>query len=92
MFKVHGKIFALADVELFERVNLKCDPELAVELREKYSSVTPGYHMNKKHWITVVMDGTIPDRLVNTWVDASYALVVATLPRNVREKPASNGH
>lgn len=88
VFKVMGKMFALADVETFESINLKCDPEQAVERREKYPSVTPGYHMNKKHWITVAMEGTIPDRLVSTWIDGSYALVVASLPKKTREKLA----
>lgn len=84
VFKVVGKMFALTDVELFTSVNLKCDPEKALELREQYSGVTPGYHMSKKHWNTVLMDGSIADKLVKEWVDDSYKLVVAGLPKKVR--------
>ncbi len=76
VFKVNGKMFVLTDVEKFESVNLKCIPEVAAELREQYAAVQPGYHMNKKHWNTVVMDGSIPDRLMKEWIDQSYNLVV----------------
>lgn len=85
VFKVMGKMFALTDVESFESVNLKTELETGVELREKYASVLPGYHMNKKHWITVLMDGTIPDTLFCRWIDASYDLVSASLPKKDRE-------
>jgi predicted DNA-binding protein (MmcQ/YjbR family) len=85
VFKVMGKMFALTDVESFESVNLKADPEEGLELREKYASVLPGYHMNKKHWITVLMDGTLPDKLFYQWVDTSYNLVSASLPKKDRE-------
>lgn len=85
VFKVMGKIFALADVSLFTSANLKCDPERAVELREQYPAVQPGYHMNKKHWNTVLMDGTIGDTLLTEWIDHSYDMVVAGLPRKVRD-------
>lgn len=78
-------MFALADMQLFESVNLKCDPEIGAQLREEYAGVQPGYHMNKKHWITVAMDGSIPDKLVKTWIDNSYALVVASLPKRQQE-------
>lgn len=87
VFKVMGKMFALCDVDLFTSVNLKCDPELAVELREKYEDkVLPGYHMSKKHWNTVVMDGTIPDTKVRHWINHSYELVVAGLPKKTKEE------
>jgi predicted DNA-binding protein (MmcQ/YjbR family) len=75
VFKVKGKIFALANLGRELSVNLKCDPLLAIELREKYSSVSPGYHMNKKHWNTVLLDGSVPDIEVFSWVDHSYNLV-----------------
>lgn len=81
VFKVMGKMFALTDVEVFESVNLKVEPEMGIELREKYSSVLPGYHMNKKHWITVMMDGSIGDKLISQWIDNSYNLVSASLPK-----------
>jgi predicted DNA-binding protein (MmcQ/YjbR family) len=81
VFKVAGKMFALTDVENFESINLKVDPEKGAELRELYTSVQPGYHMNKKHWITVLMDRSIPDKLIKSWIDDSYDLVVASLPK-----------
>lgn len=84
VYKVMGKVFALADVTLFESINLKCDPELAVQLREQYPAVIPGYHMNKKHWNTVMMDGSLPDKLVKNWIDNSYNLVAASLPARVK--------
>jgi predicted DNA-binding protein (MmcQ/YjbR family) len=76
VFKVNGKMFALTDMENFGSINLKCLPEDAVQLRERYAAVQPGYHMNKKHWNTVIMDGSVPDKLVKEWIDQSYNLVV----------------
>jgi predicted DNA-binding protein (MmcQ/YjbR family) len=73
VYKVMGKMFCLTDMADFESVNLKVDPERGVELREKYASVQPGYHMNKKHWITVLMNGTIPDKLYGIIVSARKA-------------------
>ena len=75
-------MFALAGIEHFESVNLKVDPEKGVELREQYAAVQPGYHMNKKHWITVSVDGFIPVRLLKQWIGNSYDLVVARLTKN----------
>ena len=75
VFKVKGKIFALANLGGDLSLNLKCDPSYAIELREKYNSVTPGYHMNKKHWNTVLLDGSAPDIEVFLWIDHSYSLV-----------------
>jgi predicted DNA-binding protein (MmcQ/YjbR family) len=75
VFKVKGKIFALANLSGDHSVNLKCDPSFAIELREKYSSVTPGYHMNKKHWNTVLLDGSVPDKELFSWIDLSYDLI-----------------
>jgi len=85
VFKVLGKMYALADVDEFESINLKCQPELAAELREKYPGVTPGYHMNKKHWNTVRMDGSIPDPTILSWINLSYDLVVKGLPKKLRD-------
>lgn len=79
-----GKIFALTDLESFKSINLKCDPEKGVHLREQYSSVLPGYHMNKRHWITILMDGRIQDKLITLWIDESYNLVAASLNRSLR--------
>lgn len=86
VFKVMGKMFALTDLELFESVNLKCEPDLAVSLREQYESVRPGYHMSKKHWNTVLMDGMISDKLLKEWIDHSYELVVNGLSKKQKEE------
>jgi predicted DNA-binding protein (MmcQ/YjbR family) len=75
VFKAEGKIFALANLDGDLSINLKCDPALAIELRERYSSVNPGYHMNKKHWNTVNLDGTIAEKEILGWIDHSYELV-----------------
>jgi predicted DNA-binding protein (MmcQ/YjbR family) len=76
VFKVNGKMFALTDLEGPLSVNLKCDPELALELRERYPSVKPGYHMNKQHWNTVEIDGTVSDATLIEWITMSYNLVL----------------
>jgi predicted DNA-binding protein (MmcQ/YjbR family) len=86
VFKVGGKIFALCDVEEFDGVNLKCDPERAVELREQYDAVMPGYHMNKTHWNTVKVDGDVNGRMLQELIDHSYELIVSSLPKREREK------
>ena len=76
VFKAAGRIFVLANLDGDLSINLKCDPELAIELRERYSSVIPGYHMNKKHWNTIILDGTVPDKELFSWIDHSYELVM----------------
>lgn len=86
VFKVLGKIFTITGVDPFESINLKCDPEKAVELREKYDSVIPGYHMNKVHWNTVLMDNSIPDQLIIQWIDDSYGLIVQSLSKKLKEE------
>jgi predicted DNA-binding protein (MmcQ/YjbR family) len=87
VFKVEGKMFALAALdEVPPAVNLKCDPDLALELRDRYAQVRPGYHMNKKHWNTVELDGVIPGKEIRKMVDHSYDLVVKSLPKSRREK------
>jgi predicted DNA-binding protein (MmcQ/YjbR family) len=75
VFKTDGKIFALVNLEGDLSINLKCEPAFAIELRERYTSVTPGYHMNKKHWNTVQLDGSIPDKEIFSWIDHSYNLI-----------------
>jgi predicted DNA-binding protein (MmcQ/YjbR family) len=75
VFKVKGKIFALVNLNGELSINLKCDPVFAIELRERYAAVTPGYHMNKKHWNTVMLDGSVPDIEIQKWIDHSYNLV-----------------
>jgi predicted DNA-binding protein (MmcQ/YjbR family) len=81
VYKVMGKMFALAASDDWGHVNLKCDPDEAVERRAEYESVQPGYHMNKKHWLTVPLDGSVPYSVVYAWIDDSYGLVVASLPK-----------
>ena len=77
VFKVKEKIFALVNLDGNLSINLKCDPAFAIDLRERYSSVTPGYHMNKKHWNSILLDGSIPDREVFSWIDHSYDLITS---------------
>jgi predicted DNA-binding protein (MmcQ/YjbR family) len=86
VFKVKGKIFALAGIDNFNSINLKCDPELVTELRERYPAVQPGYHMNKKHWNTVLMDHSIADSMLREWIKHSYEQVLVKLPRNKKIK------
>ncbi len=90
VFKVCGKIFALVDVDLFESINLKCDPEMAIALREKYNAVQPGYHMSKKHWNTIQMDGSLNDDEIQHWINHSYELVLAKLPKKLRDEINQN--
>lgn len=75
VFKVNEKMFALTNLSGNLFVNLKCDPELAIELREKFTAVEPGYHMNKQHWNTIRIDGSIPSSNLKEWIDHSYNLV-----------------
>lgn len=76
VFKVGGKAFLLVGLDEAElRFNVKCDPDRAIELRESYACVLPGWHMNKKHWNTIVVDGSVPVRLLREWIDHSYELV-----------------
>jgi predicted DNA-binding protein (MmcQ/YjbR family) len=87
VFKVAGKMFALTSLnESPAAIALKCDPEKAVELREQYPCVQPGYHFNKKHWNTINLDSSVPDKLIKEWIDHSYNLVIAGLPKNQRIK------
>lgn len=87
VFKVAGKIFLLASLDSVPlQINLKCDPEKAIELREQYEAVQPGYHMNKKHWNTIVIDGSIQKQKILDWIDHSYNLVAAGLKKSDLEK------
>jgi predicted DNA-binding protein (MmcQ/YjbR family) len=87
VFKVAGKMFALASLdEIPTTVNLKCDPDRALELRDRYEEVQPGYHMSKKHWNTVTIEGRIPAAELRAMIDHSYDLVVAGLPKKEREE------
>ncbi len=85
VYKVGGKVFAMvADTDAGGRVTLKCDPVLAEALREAYPGVTPGYHTNKRHWNTVNIDGSVPDEVLWNMAQASYEIVVRSLPRAIR--------
>lgn len=84
VFKVGGKIFALTDLQTFASFNVKCDPERAAELRERYDYVRPGYHMNKKHWNTVLVGTGATDAQIREWLTDSYQLIVSSLPKAVR--------
>ncbi len=82
VFKVGGKMFALLALdEIPSTANLKCEPDLALELRDRFEQVRPGYHMNKKHWNTVELSGVISDAELRRMIDHSYALVVARFPQ-----------
>ena len=82
-------MFALAPLEDFVSMNLKCDPEEAVRLRAEYDAVIPGYHMSKTHWNTVMLDGTVPEKLLYKWIDDSYDLIVKSLPIKLKEELAN---
>ena len=85
VYKVMGKMFATAAPdELPHRVNLKCDPERALELRDRWEDIQPGYHMNKKHWNTLTLGGRLPTKLVRELLEHSYELVVASLTKKER--------
>ncbi len=94
--RVMGKIFAITDIGdgvvageplgPFAFINMKCDPEKAAQLREEYDAIKPGWHMNKKNWNSVFMDGSLPESLVKELLDHSYALVANSLPRALKEE------
>lgn len=87
VFKVMGKMFLLSGIESKPvQFNAKCDPEKAIELREKYPCVQPGYHMNKQHWNTILCDGSVSDKLIKQWIDESYALVVMSLTKKIKSE------
>ena len=86
VFKVAGKMYALLDLSEEARgLTLKCDPELAIELREQHSEVTPAWHFNKQHWNGVNLKGSISNNQLKEWIDHSYTIVVDSLPKSKRE-------
>lgn len=90
VYKVGGKIFLLIALEAVPlQFNAKCDPDAAIELREQWACVLPGYHMNKKHWNTIVVDGTVSDKHLLQWVDDSYNLVYESLPKRIKAELAA---
>jgi predicted DNA-binding protein (MmcQ/YjbR family) len=84
VFKIGGKLFLLTGLQDGNRFNAKCDPELAVELRERYNEVKPGYHMNKTHWNTIYMDGNLTEKQLCQMIDHSYDLVFKSLPKKAQ--------
>lgn len=86
VFKVLGKMFCLANLEGDLRINIKNTPEKIIALREEYQAVSPGYHMNKKHWNTVRIDGTIKKEIIQEWIVESYNLVIKGMPKKIVEK------
>jgi predicted DNA-binding protein (MmcQ/YjbR family) len=86
VFKVGGKMFALSRLGAESlRVSLKCEPELAVGLRAAHAAIIPGYHLNKRHWNTVIIDGSLPEQMVKDLIQDSYDLVASGLPASARQ-------
>ncbi|MBN2681229.1 MAG: MmcQ/YjbR family DNA-binding protein [Bacteroidales bacterium] len=90
VMKVGNKMFALISLDEPYGINLKCNPELAIQLRETYDAVKPGYHMNKTHWNTVNIDGSISKQLLREWIDDSYSLIYNSLPNNKKLELKNN--
>lgn len=88
VYKVMGKMFALSGIDNFEFINLKCEPDKAIDLREQYHSVKPGYHMNKKLWNSVYIDGDVTDELIYGMIDDSYELIVKSLTKKLQAELA----
>ena len=91
VYKVGGKMFLLVALDAVPlQFNAKCDPDKALELREQYSCVLPGYHMSKKHWNTILIDGTVSHKMLLQWIDDSYNLVYESLPKRIKAELAGN--
>jgi predicted DNA-binding protein (MmcQ/YjbR family) len=94
VFKVGGKMFALSSLSQWEKgeasINLKCDPERALELRAQYEAIEPGYHMSKIHWNTVAVDGDVPERMLRELIDHSYELVFKSLTKKLQAEIAES--
>jgi len=87
VYKLGGKVFLITSLDYVEYLtfNVKCDPDMAIELRERYACVQPGYHMNKKHWNTIVIDGSVSTAQLKKWMDHSYDLILKSLPKKAQE-------
>lgn len=85
VFKVNNKMFAILSLDGELRLSLKCDPEKAIELRERHPAVGPGYHLHKQQWNTISIDGSIESSLLKNWIDDSYDLIVAKMPKKDRD-------
>ncbi|MFY0592688.1 MmcQ/YjbR family DNA-binding protein [Roseivirga sp.] len=86
VLKVMGKMFALTGLDHFEFINLKCEPEKAADLREQWEGIRPGWHMNKTHWNSVFVDGSISDNMIRELIDHSYELVASSLSKKLKEE------
>ncbi len=86
VFSVKGKMFCATDMTAYERINVKCNPEKAIELREQYEDVIPGFHMNKKHWNSINTNGQITKKQFEKWILESYQLVVAGLTKKIQKE------
>jgi predicted DNA-binding protein (MmcQ/YjbR family) len=86
VYKVRGKIFTLTNFESFETISIKCEPDDALAMRQMYKSVFPGYHLNKKHWNSITMDGEVSDEILNKMIKDSYDLVVNGLPKKIQKE------
>lgn len=91
VYKVGGKMFVLTDIDEFFSINLKCEPDQVIQRIDQYQAVSPGYHMNKKYWITVLIDGSLPDKQILEWIDESYNLVLENLPNKLKSGIANSG-
>lgn len=90
VFKVGEKLFLLTSLSKGDSFNVKCDPELAIELREQFTEVQPGFHMNKKHWNTVSMSGSLSFKQLHQMIDHSYELILKSLPKKLQEQIAES--
>lgn len=91
VFSIKGKMFCLTDIDEYEYFNVKCDPEKAIELREQFEEVSPGFHMNKKHWNSIKTNGTISTNQLKQWIVDSYNLVIANLPKKIQKELEEEG-
>ena len=91
VYKVGGKMFLLAGLKEANRFNVKCDPDLAIELRERYTEVQPGYHMNKANWNTVYFDGSLTEKQLLEMIDHSYELIVKSLSKKLQQTLQEKG-
>lgn len=92
VFKVKNKMFALVSLDGDLRISLKCDPEEAIELREKHPEIIPGYHLNKALWNTIDLCGSLSMKIIQEMIDKSYALIVESLPKKIREELKNEPH
>ncbi len=86
VYKVMGKMFLISSLTIPYFINVKCEPEKAIELRERYDAVKPGYHMNKQNWNSVYLDNSVEDNLIYEWIDDSYELIVKSLKKSLQEE------